>query len=81
MYLKLEGYSSLTKCTGCSNVHINGIGLPYDNEYHNVPEAVFDTAEKASKVFLRVLQKRFSNNELECLAIEWHNELHNEVIG
>jgi hypothetical protein len=62
---------------------LNGIGLPVNSKYYNLElasEAVFDTVNQANKAFFKVLQKRFSREQLEQIAIEWHEALHEEVI-
>jgi hypothetical protein len=64
MYSKLEDGCSITRCSGCESILLNGIGLPASNKYCNLElasQAVFDTVKDATKATLRVLQKRFSH--------------------
>lgn len=84
MYNKIEDGCSIARCSKCDNIHLNSIGLSPKSKYYNfelASNAVFDTVKKATLATLQVLQKRFSHKELEQIMLEWHEVLHNEILG
>lgn len=84
LYDKLEDECSVTYCKCCGTVGLNDIGLPNNSKYHNLEmatEAVFDTADKANKAMIKTFQGHFSPALWSKVLIEWHQNLHDEVIG
>lgn len=81
LYSKIQDECSVTKCTGCDFLRLNSAGLPPASKYHSLGQAVFETANKADVAMIKTFQGHFSPALWSKLIVEWHKNLHDEVIG
>lgn len=83
-YYQIKDESSIAKCNRCGDVLLNGIGLPHKSKYYNLEmatDAVFDTVRKANSAMYATFRSYFSPDEWEKISQEWHQNLHDEVLG
>lgn len=71
LYSKIEDECSVTRCTGCDFLRLNSVGLP---------PAVSETADKAEVAMIKTFQGHFSPALWSKLIVEWHKNLHDEVM-
>jgi len=83
LYSKIEDECSIERCTKCSSVSLNSVGLPVASKYYNLElasQAVFETAEKAEAAMVKTFLGHFSPALWSKLIVEWHKNLHDEVM-